>query len=340
MDLVVTLLLFALGIVLVVKGGDYFVDAASWMAKVSGIPKLIIGATVVSVATTLPEMLVSVMAALQGKVDMAIGNAVGSVTANIGLIMALALIFMPGVIRRRDYLIKSILMLLASGLVVACGFNGEINRTASLVLLVIFFFFLWENISSAKKTMAAGRSTGEGGNAVVARGNAPEAQLQEEMDALRSRRAVAVNIGKFILGAAGIVVGANLLVDNGSELARLIGISERIIGVTLVAVGTSLPELITTITAIAKKQSALSVGNILGANIMDLTLIMPLSALISGKSLPVPSASAMIDLPACLLVGLIAVVPSMISSKFRRWQGMLLLAVYVVYLVITCVLCV
>lgn len=340
MDLVVTLLLFALGIVLVVKGGDYFVDAASWMAKVSGIPKLIIGATVVSVATTLPEMLVSVMAALQGKVDMAIGNAVGSVTANIGLIMALALIFMPGVIRRRDYLIKSILMLLASGLVVACGFNGEINRTASLVLLVIFFFFLWENISSAKKTMAAGRSTGEGGNAVVARGNAPEAQLQEEMDALRSRRAVAVNIGKFILGAAGIVVGANLLVDNGSELARLIGISERIIGVTLVAVGTSLPELITTITAIAKKQSALSVGNILGANIMDLTLIMPLSALISGKSLPVPSASAMIDLPACLLVGLIAVVPSMISSKFRRWQGVLLLAVYVVYLVITCVLCV
>ncbi len=340
MDLVVTLLLFALGIVLVVKGGDYFVDAASWMAKVSGIPKLIIGATVVSVATTLPEMLVSVMAALQGKVDMAIGNAVGSVTANIGLIMALALIFMPGVIRRRDYLIKSILMLLASGLVVACGFNGEINRTASLVLLVIFFFFLWENISSAKKTMAAGRSTGEGGNAVVARGNAPEAQLQEEMDALRSRRAVAINIGKFILGAAGIVVGANLLVDNGSELARLIGISERIIGVTLVAVGTSLPELITTITAIAKKQSALSVGNILGANIMDLTLIMPLSALISGKSLPVPSASAMIDLPACLLVGLIAVVPSMISSKFRRWQGVLLLAVYVVYLVITCVLCV
>ena len=96
MDLLITVLLFAVGIVFVVKGGDFFVDAASWIAEVSGIPKLIIGATIVSVATTLPEMLVSVMAALQGKVDMSIGNAVGSVTANIGLIMALALIFMPG----------------------------------------------------------------------------------------------------------------------------------------------------------------------------------------------------------------------------------------------------
>lgn len=323
MALFMTLLLFALGVVLVVKGGDYFVDAASWMAEVSGIPKLIIGATVVSVATTLPEMLVSVMAALQGKVDMSIGNAVGSVTANIGLIMAMALIFMPGVIRRQDYLVKSILMLAASGIVLACGFAGEINRTVSVVLLIVFLLFLCENVWSARKTMA--ESGEEDGN-------------KEDRAALRKGRTVAVNIAKFILGAIGIVVGANLLVDNGSELARLIGISERIIGVTLVAVGTSLPELITTVTAIAKKQSALSVGNILGANIMDLTLIMPLSALISGKSLPVPSASAMIDLPACLLVGLIAVVPSMITAKFSRWQGILLLSVYIIYLVLTCVL--
>ncbi len=318
MEKVLIIFLFAVGVILVVKGGDYFVDAASWIAEVSGIPKLIIGATIVSVATTLPEMLVSVMAAVQGKVDMSIGNAVGSVTANIGLIMAIALVCMPGLIKRKEYLMKSILMILATVLIVACGFKGEVNMTFSLVLLVIFVIFIGENISSAKKMMSTKQDT-----------------LEEK--ASTDRKTVIINIVKFVIGAAGIVIGAQLLVDNGSELARMVGVSERIIGVTLVAVGTSLPELITTITAIAKKQSALSVGNILGANIMDLTLIMPLCAVISGKSLPVTAELAKIDLPACLLVGTIAIVPAMISSKFSRWQGVVLLMVYAAYVVVTCV---
>ena len=316
MNLTLTILLFALGILFVVKGGDFFVDAASWIAEVSGIPKLIIGATIVSVATTLPEMLVSIMAASQGKVDMSIGNAVGSVTANIGLIMALSLIFIPSVIRRRDYLLKAILMLLAAVIIVACGLFGSVSIPFCIILLVIFAVFLWENISTAKKDV--------------------ELEATMEKDAfLTERKTVIINIIKFVVGAVGIVWGADLLVDNGSELARFFGISERIIGVTLVAVGTSLPELITTVTAIVKKQADLSVGNILGANIMDLTLIMPLSALISGQALPVAPISAMLDLPMCLLVGLIAIVPAMIRSKFSRWQGFLLLAVYIAYVIVT-----
>ena len=316
MNLTLTILLFALGILFVVKGGDFFVDAASWIAEVSGIPKLIIGATIVSVATTLPEMLVSIMAASQGKVDMSIGNAVGSVTANIGLIMALSLIFIPSVIRRRDYLLKAILMLLAAVIIVACGLFGSVSIPFCIILLVIFAVFLWENISTAKKDV--------------------ELEATMEKDAfLTERKTVIINIIKFVVGAVGIVWGANLLVDNGSELARFFGISERIIGVTLVAVGTSLPELITTVTAIVKKQADLSVGNILGANIMDLTLIMPLSALISGQALPVAPISAMLDLPMCLLVGLIAIVPAMIRSRFSRWQGFLLLAVYIAYVIVT-----
>lgn len=318
MHLFITILLFAVGVLFVVKGGDYFVDAASWIAEVSGIPKLIIGATVVSLATTLPEMLVSVLAAAEGKVDMSIGNAVGSVTANIGLIMAIALIGMPGVIKREDYLLKSVLMLLASLIVVFCGFLGEVNIVFSIVLLIIFVVFLLENISGAKRTMAVNQDKPKDGT-------------------LTEKKTVVVNIVKFIVGAVGIVWGANLLVDNGSELARLVGVSERIIGVTLIAVGTSLPELITTITALAKKQSALSAGNILGANIIDLTLIMPLSALISGKPLPVSAASARLDLPVCLLVGLIAILPAMIRLKFSRWQGIVLLVLYTGYVIITCV---
>lgn len=321
MQYVVPILLFIVGIVFVVKGGDFFVDAASWIAEVSGIPKLIIGATIVSVATTLPEMLVSIMAATQGKVDMSIGNAIGSVTANIGLILAIALICMPGVIKRKDYLLKSILMLLAAAIIVGCGFFGQVNIAFSVVLLVIFVVFLWENLAEAKKTLGGGSQD----------------KPKEEKEPV-TKKIIIINVIKFVVGAIGIVWGADLLVDNGSELARMFGVSERIIGVTLVAVGTSLPELITTITAIVKKQSALSIGNILGANIMDLTLIMPLSALISGKPLPVAATSAMIDLPACLLVGLIAIVPAMIRSKFSRWQGVALLGVYGAYIVLTCVI--
>lgn len=316
MNLFLTIILFALGVVLVVKGGDFFVDAASWIAEKSGIPKLIIGATIVSIATTLPEMLVSVMAAVQGKVDMSIGNAIGSVTANIGLIMALALICMPGVIRRSDYIVKSIFMIIASALIVVCGMTGAISLPICIMLLIVFVIFMWENVREVK-CITANRQKSDG-------------------QAPTTRKVLITNIVKFIVGALGIVIGSQLLVDKGSTLARLVGVPERVIGITLIAVGTSLPELITTITAIAKKQSALSVGNILGANIMDLTLIMPLSSLIAGKALPVSFTLAYIDLPISLLFCLIAVVPTMIKSKFSRWQGVLLLSLYISYVILTC----
>ena len=319
-NLALTVFLFLVGMVLTIKGGDFFVDAASWIAERSGIPKLIIGATIVSLATTMPEMLVSVMAAVQGKVDMSIGNAVGSVTANLGLIMALAVVFMPGVIRRKDYLLKSILMLAASAIIVLCGLTGSVSVAMCAVLLVIFAVYLWDNVHEAHRTI---RLNGQQPDRAAA--------AQET-----GRCVVLVNIAKFVGGAAAIVLGAQLLVDNGSTLARLAGISERVIGVTLVAIGTSLPELITTITAISKKQSELSVGNILGANILDLTLIMPLSSLISGKPLPVSQTMAAIDLPACLLVGLIATIPALAAKRFARWQGAVLLAVYAGYVVLTC----
>ena len=312
----VIILLFALGIVLIVKGGDFFVDAASWIAEVSGIPKLIIGATIVSVATTLPELLVSVMAAIGGKTEMAVGNAVGSVTANIALIMAIALIFMAGPIKRKDYLVKSMLMIGAAAIIAICAFFGEVNIIFSIILLVIFIVFIIENVISAK------------------RGDSDEMLDGSKEAVKKDGKTILINILKFVLGAAGIVWGADLLVDNGSEIARWIGVSERIIGVTIVAVGTSLPELVTTITAIAKKQSSLSAGNIIGANIIDLTLIMPLCGIVSGASLVIAS-TAILDLVACLVVGVVAVVPALIMKKFAKWQGFLLLALYVVYVTLT-----
>lgn len=316
--LIVVLLI--LGLILIVKGGDLFVDAASWMAEVSGIPKLIVGATVVSIATTMPELLVSSFAAADGKVDMCVGNAVGSVTANIGLIMALALICMPARIRRREYLLKSILMLSAAALTAFCAGLGGIGLGAGLILFAIYALSMAENIRGALVSMR-------------------EPGAREERRVITGGiREISRNLIKFLLGAAGIIVGADLLVDNGSALALLLGVPERVIAVTLVAVGTSLPELVTTLTAIAKHEHSLSAGNIIGANIIDLTLILPIAAVISGGTLPITAQMAAVDLPVCLLVGGIALIPALIFGQFFVWQGVTLLAVYGGYVVFTCIL--
>lgn len=361
MEIFLAILLFAVGIVLIVKGGDFFVDAATWIAKVSGIPEFIIGATIVSMATTLPELLVSVMAAVQGKVDMATGNAVGSVTANVGLIMALSILFMPSAIKKKDYMFKSITLMVASALICVCGFVGEVNIWLAIVLLLIFVLYMTENIISAKRSVTVGAQgvienleaktskdvlEGKDGDRVLQSAEAKEINASEpasngEVSAKPQKekpsgKEIAINIIKFIVGAAAIVYGADLLVDKGSFLAEAVGISERIISVTLIAVGTSLPELVTTLTAIAKKQSSLSLGNIIGANILDLTMIMPLCAIISGEALPIAKQAGLIDLPVCLFVCMLALIPSLFSGKFKRWQGVALMTAYVAYVIVTC----
>ena len=138
----------------------------------------------------------------------------------------------------------------------------------------------------------------------------------------------------FLLGAAAIVLGAQLLIDNGTALAQLLHVPDSIIGATMIAIGTSLPELVTTITAIRKKQSDLSVGNIIGANLMDITLIMPLCALLLGKPLTVENQGMLLDIPACLIVSAGALVPALICGRFKRWIGFFIGGIYIVYLVI------
>ena len=316
-ELITAILLLIVGLALIIKGGDFFVDAATWMAEVSGVPKLIVGATVVSIATTLPELLVSSMAAWEGSVDMAIGNAIGSVTANTGLILAIGIICIPAIIKRSEYLLRVCLLLGASTLIVVVGSVwGEVGLIASILLIIIFIVAMYDNVHQALIAMRSGK----------------EEKLGPEQ---KTKKIIIINIVKFVLGAVGIVIGARLLVDNGTTIAQIAGVPERVISVTIIAIGTSLPELVTTITAVVKKQGSLSVGNIIGANIMDMTLIMPICCLISGSSLPVHETVARIDFPACLICGCVAMIPTMFTKKFTRWQGILLLVIYVGYLVIT-----
>ena len=312
-----TVLLVALGLVFIIKGGDWFVDSAAWIAEVSGIPKLIVGATVVSFATTLPELLVSSFAAAQGNVSISIGNAVGSVTANIGLILAVGLIFMPTVVKRGDYLFKSILMLGGGALLFFLTLSGELRLIPSLALVAIFVIFMVDNVRRAK----GGKNNKE----------------KAEKRKVESGREVAVNILKFVIGVLGIVVGADLLSDNGEALALQLGVPARIVAITVIAVGTSLPELVTTVTAIVKKQNELSFGNIIGANIIDIALILPVSAALSkGGVLKVDNmSSVLIDLPVMIGLGAVALVPMLITGKFKRWQGILLLVLYVAYIALS-----
>lgn len=308
-------LLFAAGLVCIIKGGDLFVDAAGWIAEASGIPKFIIGATIVSFATTLPEMLVSVFAALEDNADIAVGNAVGSVTANTGLIMCLSLVCMTCLMERRQFGVKACLLLAAILSLFGFTRDGRLSVAEGLLVLVIFAGFLAESLISARREQGT------------------ELKEDEERPAV-SGKTVAGNIVKFVLGAAGIVLGAQLLIDNGSAIASLLGVPDAIIAATMIAVGTSLPELVTTLTAIRKKESSLSVGNIIGANIMDLTLILPLCSLILGKSLPVQSQGMLLDIPACLIICAAVLVPALWKGKFQRWMGFLAGGLYIVYLTV------
>lgn len=314
-SLFMVLLLFAAGLLCIIKGGDLFVDAASWIAEASGIPKFIIGATVVSFATTMPEMLVSVFAALQGNADIAVGNAVGSVTANMGLIMCVALICMECAMTRKQFGVKACLLLAA--ILALFGFtrDGQLSVLESVLILVIFVGFLVESLIAARQEQGS------------------ELPAQEERPKI-DKKTVLLNIGKFLLGAAGIVLGAQLLIDNGSALARMLGVPDAVIAATMIAIGTSLPELVTTLTAIKKKQASLSVGNIIGANIMDLTLIMPLCAVIQGKPMTVERQGMLLDIPACLIICAAALIPALVQGKFKRWIGYLIGGLYIAYLII------
>lgn len=304
--------LFAVGIILVVKGGDIFVDAASWIAKALHIPTFVIGATIVSLATTMPEMLVSVIAAAEGKTDMAVGNAVGSVTANTALIMAIAMVSMTILCSRKKYIKQILLLVTAAGVLLISCLSGELNVFGSIILAIIFVMFMVQNVVSARSETS-----------------------EETEKKVIDRKLLIKNILLFAVGAAAIVFGSQLMVNNGSEIAVMLGIPERVIAVTMIAIGTSLPELVTTISAIVKKESALSIGNIIGANIIDLSLILPICSIVSGKPLPVSAQSIAIDIPACLIVTLLAMIPIVFRQKASKLQGCILLLGYVVYLIIT-----
>jgi cation:H+ antiporter len=301
------ILLFIAGLALVIKGGDIFVDASVWISDVSGVSKAVIGATLVSFATTSPELFTSLLATLKGYNDIAIGNAVGSPIANLGLGFALIAIFTPGAVRDTMYKFKGALMILSTAALLVFSLDGSLGIADGIILILLFGANMYLNIKfRCDEDCAPRRAT--------------------------NRREITVNIFKFAAGIAAIILGSNLLVDNGQELALALNISPTVVGLTFVAVGTSLPELVTAIAAITKKQSSLSIGNIVGANILDTTLILSVCSFVSGGNLAVSADTARVDLPASLFIMAASVLPVVFRRRLFRFQGVIMIAAYACYI--------
>lgn len=314
--MLIPVLLFIVGLLFLIKGGDWFVDGASSLARRFHLPELLIGATVVSIGTTLPEVMVSTMSALSGHGEIAYGNAIGSVICNAALIAAITIAVRPGRVDPKTLKTPVAFFFAAAAIYcIAAYVFGRFTRVMGIIMLATFVAYMAVNVLQMKNTPA---------------GEQEASEEEEEMP-------LAKTLILLVLGAVLIAVGANLLVDNGTLIAQALGVPESVIALTFVALGTSLPELVTAITSLVKGHSDLSLGNIVGANVFNLVLVSGMSITLAPFTIPQSAtlfginSSLVLDLPVMLAVMLILTVPALVKGKLHRAQGILLLAIYAAF---------
>ena len=319
--MLVAVLLFIVGLVLLIKGGEWFVDGATGIAHRFHVPELLIGATVVSIGTTLPEVMVSATSAVSGHPQIAYGNAIGSVICNTALIAALTIAVKPSPVDRKSFKTPVMFFFLAAVFYIVNAYAfGEFSRLSGAILLLMFIVYIALQVRNAIKHPEA----------VVV-------ETEEEDKEPEKENPFWKDILLLVIGAALIAVGADLLVDNGTIIAKGLGVPESVIALTFVALGTSLPELVTAITALAKGHGALSLGNVVGANMFNLVLVCGLSILLKPFNVPVEktlagmNASLVVDIPVMMFVMLLLTVPTLIKGKLERYQGIILLIAYAAF---------
>ena len=397
MDLIVPIILFVIGLIFLIKGGDWFVDGATGIAHRFHIPEILIGATVVSIGTTLPEVMVSATGAMQGQGAMAYGNAIGSIICNTSLIAALTIAIRPSGVDKKTLRFPVIFFFCAAIFYAFVAyFFGEFSRWVGIVLLCGFVAYMivlviqafrdrqpkeeitGELIADVLDDEVEEENQGSVGdfigfllvgfgliaafviNVVTSGGFMTDvsdfmAFAAFYLNALLGVIFLAIGLAKaivhkglgllnsnilfLILGAAVIAIGATLLVDNGTIIAEKLGVPSSVIALTFVALGTSLPELVTAVTALAKGHSALSLGNIIGANIFNLVLVS--GAAVTISPFPVPAekviggmnASLVVDIPVMFVVMALMTLPALFRGKLARWQGISLIGIYAAFCV-------
>jgi len=311
-----SLLLFVVGVVLLIKGGDWFVDGAVGIAKRFHVPEIIIGATVVSIGTTLPEVMVSVTAAVNNNGAIAYGNAIGSIICNTSLIAALTIAIRPVAVNKKT-IVTPVAFFFLSALIymVAAYIFGRFDRWMGIVMLLVFAVYMGMTIYKGFKN--------------------PEQAHQEEGESQGG--SLLKDVVVLVVSAALIAIGADMLEGSSVSLATMAGIPTEVVGVTVVALCTSLPELVTAVTALVKGHGALSLGNIIGANIFNLVLVSGAAVTISPFVIPEGSklfgynTSQLIEIPLMVIVMALMTLPTLIKGKLRRWQGVTLLCIYAAF---------
>lgn len=325
MSILILFFMFILSLIIIIKGGDWFVESAVWVAKITGLPSVLIGATIVSIATTLPELLVSSIATYNQYYDIAIGNVIGSTICNIGLVLGVVTILSPIKINRKSFFVKGNFMLLSAIVLLIFVKDTIITSSEGNIFLILFVIYIIVNILELKSESKRHSNIGVSVNS--------------------SNNEVLKNIMKFIGGALLIVIGAEMLVRSGVDIARLLKIPEQVISLTLIALGTSLPELITAISSVLKGEQGISVGNILGANTLNILMVLGISSKIGDVGIVTSYQNVMLgnkiynipqtlylDVPVSLLLMVILILGGMSSRKIGRRAGVLMLVTYIIYL--------
>ena len=314
--MLIPVLLFIVGLLCLIKGGDWFVDGATGIARRFHVPELLIGATVVSIGTTLPEVMVSTTSALTGHGEIAYGNAIGSVICNSALIAAIPIVAKPGKVDPKSLRTPVLFFFVAAAFYAGVAYTtGSFTRPVGIILLAMFVAYIVCNVMAMKNA------------------SAPEEEQEENAS-------FAKELGLLAVGAVLIAVGADLLVDNGTLIAQALGVPESVIALTFVALGTSLPELVTAITSLAKGHGALSLGNVIGANVFNLVLVSGVSVALAPFTIPQNStiagmnASLVMDIPVMFAVMLLLTVPALLKGKLSRPQGIALLCIYAAFCVV------
>lgn len=325
-------LLFIVGLLLLIKGGDWFVDGAVGIAHKFNMPELLVGATVVSIGTTLPEVMVSAGGALKGSSAIAYGNAIGSIICNTALIAAITITFKPSKVEKKTLITPVIFFFIAAAFYVGISYTtGTFSRLTGIILLAMFVTYMIIAIRQAVK------GSKENAPAKEVAESEPEKESKGLNKLLDKIPAVPRFIILLVIGAAVIAVGADLLVDNGTLIATALGVPETVIALTFVALGTSLPELVTAITSLIKGSGSLSLGNIIGANMFNMVFVSGTAITLNPFDIPVGktiggiNASLVIDIPVMLFVMLLLTVPTLIKGKLQRYQGIVLLLIYAAF---------
>lgn len=330
-------LLLAIGLVLLVVGADGLVKGAARLAASIGIPSLVIGLTVVAFGTSAPELAVSIRSALAGQSEMAIANVVGSNIFNVLFILGLAAIITPLAISRQLIRQDVPLMVLASILVFYMIRDGVLSRLDAGILVVLLLAYTVFLFVQGKRTEATERASGANNTAVPstsgeALSDAASTEQDDEVDALiRGTHPTWQNLLWIIGGLACLVAGANLLVNSAVNIARAFAVSEAVIGLTIVAVGTSLPEVMTSIVASIKGQRDIAVGNVVGSNIFNLLAVLGVSGVLSSNGLAGNEQLVQQDFPVMLAVALLCVPLFFTGAILSRIEGALFFILYLAY---------